>query len=408
MSSPANKKHTLVFLWTYTNWGGAQVYFFAIMKLARADWDIVVLIPKESKPDLLAFLDQLGVRYEFLSHRFDPQVEPSLVGKLKRQSERIRSEVDIYRSLKRFDTSSSVFHIEISPWQSWILLGLLALRRATVFVTLHNFRPDPPLWRRVVWKLRFQIVSRLPGFHIFASNRDTKESLKDWVTKDFWEDIRVTYTCVDPEQIERARIDDFDRNEERSDIGIPSNAFVVLALGQFIDRKGRWTFLDAAARVADLLPDTFFVWVMPDEISEEDLSLIENFGLGETFIPVLSSSIGSDRHSILRFLRIADVFALPSFVEGLPIALLEAMAIGIPSISTNVYAIPEAVIDGKTGLLIEAGDCVALAEAVIRLRGDAELRENLSGHGSEYVLGNFDEREAARTCIAAYRSALGE
>jgi len=408
MSSPANKKRKLVFLWTYTNWGGAQVYFFAIMKLARDEWDIVVLIPKESKPDLIAFLDQLDVRYEFLSHRFDPQVETSFVGKLKRQFERIRSEVDIYRSLIRFDTSSSVFHIEISPWQSWILLVLLTLRRAKVFVTLHNFRPDPPLWRRVVWKLRFQIVSRLPGFHIFASNRDTKESLKDWVTKDFWENIKVTYTCIDPEQIAQARGDLFDRDVERGRFSISSNAFVVLALGQFIDRKGRWTFLDAAAMVTDRLPDAVFVWVMPEEIREEDQPRIGKYGLGKAFIPVLSSSIGSDRHAILRFLRIADVFALPSFVEGLPIALLEAMAIGVPSISTRVYAIPEAVIDEKTGLLIEAGDSTSLAEAVIRLRGDAELRETLSRQGSEYVINNFDEREAAATCVAAYRSALGE
>ena len=406
MSSPPNKKRKIVFLWTYTKWGGAQVYFFAIMKLAREEWDIVVLLPKDSRGDLLSFLDQLGIRYEFLENTFDPETERTVTGKLTRQMRRIRSEIETYRALGRFDTRHSVFHIEVAPWQSWILLALLALRRAKVFATLHNFRPDPPLWRRLIWKFRFQVVSRLPGFHIFASNKDTKESLKEWVTPEFWDGIKVTYTCVDPEQIALAREADFDRGDEREKFGIDRDKFVVLAVGQFIDRKGRWTFLEAASKISRQSPDVQFVWVMPNDISEADRDRVNGFDLGKAFIPITSSLIGSDRISILRFFRIADAFALPSFVEGLPIALLEAMAIGIPSISTNVYAIPEAVHNEQTGILIEAGDIEALSSAVLRLQRDGALRKHLSGQGSEYVLKHFDERDAAALCIASYERAL--
>lgn len=407
MSSPANRKRKLVFVWTYTKWGGAQVYFFAIMKMAREDWDIVALIPKASRPDLLSFLDELGVRYEFLQNSFDPTDETTIRGKLSRQFQRIRSEFETVRALRRFNPSDSVFHIEVAPWQSWVLLLLLALRRAKVFATLHNFRPDPPLWRRLIWKLRFQIVSRLPGFHIFASNKDTKDSLRQWVTPEFWENIRVTYTCVDPDQIAEARNASFDQAEERRRFGISEENFVVLAVGQFIDRKGRWTFLEAASKVRKRTSDVEFVWVMPGEIASEDRPRMEEFGLNGAFIPVLSSSIGPDRLSILRFFRIADAFALPSYVEGLPIALLEAMAMGIPSISTNVYAIPEAVRNEETGILIEAGDGDALSSAVLRLQHDEQLRHRLAAQGSEYVVKHFDEREAAAICIQAYEGALG-
>jgi glycosyltransferase involved in cell wall biosynthesis len=406
MSSPPNKKPKIVFLWTYTKWGGAQVYFFAIMKLAREDWDIVVLIPKDSRRDLLSFLEDLGIRYEFLENTFDPEPETTLKRKLSRQVRRIRSEIETYRALRRFDTRDAVFHIEVAPWQSWILLALLALRKAKVFATLHNFRPDPPLWRRLVWKSRFQIVSRLPGFHIFASNKDTKEGLKEWVTPNFWDDIQVTYTCVDPTQIALARETELDRSAERGKYRINKDKFVVLAVGQFIDRKGRWTFLEAAAKVLRLTADVQFVWVMPNEIPDKDQKRVTDFGLVDAFVPVLSGSIGSDRISILRFFRIADAFALPSFVEGLPIALLEAMAIGIPSISTNVYAIPEAVHDQQTGILIEAGDSDALCAAIMRLKEDPKLRVRLSNDGSDYVLKHFDEREAAAICINAYENAL--
>ena len=97
---------------------------------------------------------------------------------------------------------------------------------------------------------------------------------------------------------------------------------------------------------------------------------------------------------------------MPSFVEGLPIALLEAMALRRPSISTNVYAIPEAVKDRETGILIDAGDSKALADAILLLKDDVELRESLADAGREFVLRNFDERDAAAKAIAAYEESL--
>ncbi len=402
--NPTDKKPKLIFLWTYTNWGGAQVYFFAIMKLAREACDIVVALPRNSKPDLLTFLDQLEVRYEFLDWDFSPGEETTLSGKLRRQLARIRSEFLTFNYLRRFDLSRSVLHMEVAPWQSWLLLVALAVRRANVFATLHNFRPSVASWRKMIWKFRLQIVSRLPGFHIFASNIDTKENLKEYVTPTFWAEIPVTYTCVDPEEIRLAKAAAFDRDSERSRFGIEPSAFVVLSVGQFIDRKGRWTLLEAAKSLDDIV----FVWVMPGEPSDEDRIRIESYGLGNRFVPVLSSSIGEDRPAILRFFRVADAFALPSFVEGLPIALLEAMAMGIPSISTNVYAIPEAIRHEETGLLIEAGDSEALAASIVRLRDEAELRQRLAQVGSAFVLEHFDERVAASTCIETYRRALSE
>ena len=95
---------------------------------------------------------------------------------------------------------------------------------------------------------------------------------------------------------------------------------------------------------------------LPSIPSREDQKKIDDFGLGSNFRLVLSDQIGVERIDVLRFFTIADVFVLPSFVEGLPIALLEAVAMGIPSISTNVYGIPEAIKHDETGLLVEPGD----------------------------------------------------
>nr|MBA2737959.1 glycosyltransferase family 4 protein [Pyrinomonadaceae bacterium] len=207
--------------------------------------------------------------------------------------------------------------------------------------------------------------------------------------------------------IDAAISENINRQEILEKYNLPSNKFLILCVGQFIDRKGRWTFLDAAKKVCEKNDDILFVWVSNSKPNAEDLRKADEYGLGENFRLIISDEIGNDRTDLLRFFRLADVFALPSYVEGLPISLLEAMALGIPSISTNVYAIPEAVKNLETGILIEAGDDDALVNAILTLKNDDKLRKKLSKNGRAWVLKNFDEREAARIVIAAYKESLG-
>jgi glycosyltransferase involved in cell wall biosynthesis len=273
---------------------------------------------------------------------------------------------------------------------------------------MHNFPPRTSRWRELIWKVRLQIVSRLPRYLIFASNNDTKDRLRGWVSEDFWNRIPVTYTAIDPPQIDEAKAAPFDRSAVLRSHSISPTDFIVLSVGQFIDRKGRWVFLEAARNVSRARSDIAFVWLTPQLPSDEDRERIDSYDLGDRFHLVHSPTLGNDRLDVLRFFRIADVFSLPSFVEGLPIALLEAMALEIASISTRVYAIPEAVKDLETGILIEAGDARALAKAIVMLKDDPNLRTRLARNGREFVLRNFDERDAAAKAIEAYREVLAD
>jgi glycosyltransferase involved in cell wall biosynthesis len=133
----------------------------------------------------------------------------------------------------------------------------------------------------------------------------------------------VTFTAVDPPQIEDALKAPFDRDSTLAALGIPATDFVVLCVGQFIDRKGRWVFLDAAREIVQTRRDISFVWLTPQLPNDDDEQRITDYKLGDKFKLVLSETLGKDRIDVLRFFRIADVFTLPSFVEGLPIALLE-------------------------------------------------------------------------------------
>jgi glycosyltransferase involved in cell wall biosynthesis len=93
---------------------------------------------------------------------------------------------------------------------------------------------------------------------------------------------------------------------------------------------------------------------------------------------------------IRTFYATADVFCLPSFAEGLPVVLMEAMAMQIPCVSTNITGIPELIRDGIDGLLVPASDLDALVEALARLMDDAGLRSRLGQSGRARVLEHFD------------------
>ncbi len=403
-----NSKRRLVFVWNYLSWGGAQVYFLAIMKLAKENWHIVVHLPAASSPEIIEYVKQLGASCELVEHHLDHEPADGLGRKIQRQLNRIKVEYRTFRTLLKYDVRTTVFQIEVAPWQSVAFLTAMALRGARVFLTLHNFLPEASALRKAVWKTRLRYVSYLPGVHFFTSNSDTKNRLRGLVSDKFWERIKVTYTAVNPPQIDEALAVPFDRPRTLEAQGIRPDNFIVLCVGQFIDRKGRWVFLEAARQILGSQGKAVtFVWLTPQMPSAEEQKKIASYGLGDTLRIVHSPTLGKERIDVLSFFRIADVFALPSYVEGLPIALLEAMALELPSISTDVYAIPEAVKHLKTGILIEAGDSDALAEAILKLKAEPNLRAQLSANGRNFVIENFDERDAAAAAIASYEEALG-
>ena len=108
----------------------------------------------------------------------------------------------------------------------------------------------------------------------------------------------------------------------------------------------------------------------------------------------------------MELLRCADAFALPSYVEGLPISLLEAMALGVPCVSTRVNAIPEALEDGVNGFLVDPGDSDGLAEAIIKLKRDPELAVRLSSKAAETVEGRFTDAAVAAVALERYENAF--
>ena len=88
----------------------------------------------------------------------------------------------------------------------------------------------------------------------------------------------------------------------------------------------------------------------------------------------------------------ADIFALPSFAEGIPVVLMEAMAMEIPCVTTRITGIPELIRDQMDGLLVAPSSEEELAAAIARLMDDAELRRRLGKSARHQILENYDLR----------------
>ena len=143
----------------------------------------------------------------------------------------------------------------------------------------------------------------------------------------------------------------------------------VVFLGELGRRKGTFDLLDAFARLPRD-PDTRLLLCGNGAI-EEAREMAARLGIADRV--VFGGWVSGDRKA--EVLRDAALFTLPSYAEGLPVALLEAMGYALPIVATPVGGISDAVTDGVEGLLVPPGGVEALAKALARLLGDEALRE---------------------------------
>jgi glycosyltransferase involved in cell wall biosynthesis len=183
--------------------------------------------------------------------------------------------------------------------------------------------------------------------------------------------------------------------------GFPS---VVAILGHISDVKGHPTFAEAAAQVVARGHDCLFVAIGGESAQPGARAALEMRvrarGLENRFRFL---GFRDDVHEVL---NAVDIVATPSRSEGLPLALLEAMATGLPVIATPVGGVPEAVTDGMTGLMVNPDDPSALAAAMIRLLDDATLRDRLGSAARRTIEQRFSADTSAAAVASLYEDLL--
>jgi glycosyltransferase involved in cell wall biosynthesis len=164
-------------------------------------------------------------------------------------------------------------------------------------------------------------------------------------------------------------------SELKIDLGFEVESVLIGSVGRLSIEKGHRILIQAAALLKDRFPLVRFVLVGDGPLREELKLLAVELGVDKI---VQFAGWRSDMEAVYRGL---DIFVLPSFTEGLPMALLEAMAYGVPSVTTRVGGCPDVIANDQMGRLCATGDPSALAEALAPLVEDAALRTSMAGAG---------------------------
>jgi len=218
------------------------------------------------------------------------------------------------------------------------------------------------------------------------------------------ERMRRIYYGLDPEPFERAVASDA-RAELRRELNLAPDDVVAVCVARFAPQKAHGVLLEALSRAC-----------AGQQPGEPRLRLLlvgdDPFGDGRSRVESKARELGllengdclllGIRRDVPRLLAASDLFVMSSRWEGLGLVFLEAMATGLPVLSTNVSAVPEVVLDGETGLLVPVDDPAALSAALLDLTRDSELRNRLGTAGRLRVAQVFSLPRMVQETLAVY------
>jgi glycosyltransferase involved in cell wall biosynthesis len=405
--TPAEKAQPqIIYAWNYVNWGGAQIYFFGLMKEARKHYRVKALVPENSSQRIFDYLNEWKIDYALLPARHARKPAIGIWPKIMAHVHWVREERDFVRHVtKHIVPARSVIHIDMGFWRSFMPLFHLSLRTG-VFVTIHTALPQIAGWRALAWKVKGRILSRMKNFHLLASNEDAKLSLTPYLAPGEAASVEVAYSGFDRDEIDHILTETVDRQAICEKYALPTDRELILGVGQFIERKGCWVLLEALEELRTRSDDFLFLWIGTSAPDAATLERIDDADLAKHFRLISPEDLGKSRSDLLGLLNIADIFVLPSFEEGLPIALVEAMALGKPCIATHINAIPEAIEHGANGMLVDAGNPEALAIAMLSLLNAPDVRTKLGGAAQKTAYEKFNNALGAVTTVRLYGEAL--
>ena len=188
------------------------------------------------------------------------------------------------------------------------------------------------------------------------------------------------------------------RARARATFAVPADAPLVVNIGRQEPAKGQRTLLDAARRLQPQRPDLVFIVAGREGrasgvLDEQRMSLPD---------PGRFRFVGH-RSDVADLLAAADVFVLPSLYEGLPGGVLEAMALELPVVASDIEPVREVVEPGGNALVVPPGDAVALATAITTLLDDPERRKAFGRRSGEIFHASFTRERSAEQMLALYR-----
>jgi glycosyltransferase involved in cell wall biosynthesis len=187
----------------------------------------------------------------------------------------------------------------------------------------------------------------------------------------------------------------------RKEFGLTGTDIVIGTVARLDPRKGYNYLLESAAKISKIYPRVRFIFAGVGELKAELEELVKKLDISEKII------FAGNVKSIPDFLGLLDIFVLPSLDEGFGIVVLEAMTAGLPVVASKVGGIPEIINENETGFLVEPANPEALAQAIIKLIDDKELRVRM-GDLAKAEVKKFSSKEMTKKIEKVYDFYIGK
>ncbi|GBR67538.1 glycosyltransferase family 4 protein [Gluconobacter kanchanaburiensis] len=259
-----------------------------------------------------------------------------------------------------------------------------------VAYTCHGFLFNQPgSWNRRTLSLVLEwAAGRITDLYMTVSSEEARDARRLHLN-------RIPIAIGNGRNPEHYRPSPETRARLRAELGVPETRPVVIVVSRLVRHKGHPELLRAMEDVPDAE-----LWVVGERLpSDHGADMTAAFARATERLGSRLRLLGY-RDDVAELLTAADIFALPSHFEGLPMSVIEAMLTGLPVVAANVRGPREQVVDGKTGFLVPPGLSAPLARALCRLTQDRALREEMGCSGRKIAVESYDERRILRRVVA--------
>lgn len=358
-----------------------------IKATAVAGHDVVIV--SSQGPKLVQIVRELGV-----------QAHPILIRRTIAPLSDLRSFLALYRYLskERFDVVHST-----TPKAG--LLCAIAAFLARIPIRLHTFTGQP--WIRLAWPLKWLAKSgdRVIVWLNTKCYADSHSQVAFLVSQGIAAPGRIAVLGkgslggVDMTQF-NPNLWEAQRTKIREEMGISSGAKIITYIGRITKDKGISELVAAFKRLISSEINVYLLLVGPFEPERDPLP----DEVGEQIQQELKIKVVGYSSAPERYLSITDVFCLPSYREGFPNTVIEAAAMGVPTVGTRIVGLVDSVVDGETGILVPPRDVGALTDALSRMLSDEPLRMRMGRAAQERARSLYDANVVNRFLLEEYES----
>lgn len=275
------------------------------------------------------------------------------------------------------------------------LAAINARKKGTkVLYTAHGFHfyKGAPILNWLLYYPIERFLARYTDGLITINSEDYERAKKFKLAKN-GKSFYVPGVGIDVERIKKIEVD---KRQKRRELGIPEDAFVLVSVGELNKNKNHIAVIKALKNIDLKRKNIFYIIVGDGKLKNYLQKKIRQFELSENV------KLVGKRSDVIEILKASDLFVFPSRREGLPRALLEAMACGLPVIATKIRGNVDLIEDGVNGILFEVNDSINLIKSIKNIYSNAEFR-NMMGQKNLEKIYNFSLSVVCENMRSIYR-----